>query len=145
MPAQEQELLNLTRNYEVTATIYNMFLKKLEEVRLEEKLASEDKNKESYQILEFARATLTPVAPNRLHLLLIIGIIGLGTGVGLMAVFSFFDDSLKNVDEAKAFIKRPLLGTVPCLDTDGDNGYSPVQTVQKRVLKAIKSSREFFS
>jgi len=56
MPEQEQMLLTLTRNYEVTANIYNMFLQKVEEVRLQEKLASEEMGRETFRMHEYARA-----------------------------------------------------------------------------------------
>lgn len=115
MPGQEQQLLTLTRNYEVTANIHNMFLQKLEEVRLQEKLASDEKSAESFNVLEYARASLTPVAPDSLRLLLIITLVGAGMAIGLMALCDFLDDSLKNLEEAKEFINRPLLGTVPSL------------------------------
>jgi polysaccharide chain length determinant protein (PEP-CTERM system associated) len=122
MPEQEQQLATLTRNYEVTSNIYNMFLQKLEEVRLQEKLANEEKSTESFKVLEFARATFTPVAPERMKVMMVIALAGACTCFGIMALLNHFDDSFKNVEDAKQFIGKPLLGTVPSLDGSG-NGH----------------------
>ena len=124
VPAQEQQLLTLTRNYEVTANIYNMFLQRLEEARIQEKLAGEERSKESFKILEYARPTITPVAPDRLKALIIILMLGGATGIGIMLLLDFFDDSLNSVEEAKSLIKKPLLGTIPALGTRNGNGLS---------------------
>jgi polysaccharide chain length determinant protein (PEP-CTERM system associated) len=116
MPFQEQQLLTLTRNYEVTANIYNMFLQKLEEARLHEKLVTEAKSQESFRVIEYARASLRPVGPVWLKLFLVILLIGTGTGAGIILGLNYLDDSLKTIDEAKEFLGKPLLGTVPSLE-----------------------------
>jgi uncharacterized protein involved in exopolysaccharide biosynthesis len=123
-PAQEQQLLALTRNYEVTANIHNMLLQKVEEVRLQEKLALEERDKESFRVMEYARATLMPVAPQKLQVLLVILVAGIGTCFGIMLLLDFFDDSLNSVEEAKSFIGKPLLGTIPALRGINGDGYS---------------------
>jgi uncharacterized protein involved in exopolysaccharide biosynthesis len=121
VPTQEQQLLTLTRNYEVTANIHNMLLQKVEEVRLQEKLALEERDMESFKVLEYARATLMPVAPKKLYVLLVILMAGAGMGFGIMLLLDFCDDSLNSVEEAKSFIGKPLLGTIPTLrESNGD-------------------------
>jgi polysaccharide chain length determinant protein (PEP-CTERM system associated) len=122
MPLQEQQLLTLTRNYEVNANIYNMFLQKLEEARLHEKLVTETSGQEAFQVLEYARPGLSPVAPAKLKLLLIILLLGAGSGVGIVAGLNYLDDSIKSIDEAKEFLGKPLLGTVPSLVERSGNG-----------------------
>lgn len=134
MPEQEQELLTLKRNYEVTANIYNMFLQKFEEVRLQEKLADEEKDKESFRVLDYARATIIPVSPQRSQLLMVILFAGLGVGVGIIMILDFFDDSFKTLQEARDYVQKPLLGTIPALNGNGqsENG----QTLEKWVKPA---------
>jgi len=122
MPAQEQELLRLNRNYDVTANIYEMFLQKLEEVRLQEKLATEENNKQSFRVFEYARAMTTPVAPNKLRLLMLIGVIGGGIFIGIILLFDHFDDSFKTVEEVKEYLQKPLLGSFPNLTVESGNG-----------------------
>jgi polysaccharide chain length determinant protein (PEP-CTERM system associated) len=124
MPSQEQQLLTLTRNYEVTANIYNMFLQKLEEARLNEKLISEATDKDAFRVLEYARVPLSPIGPARLKLLLIILLLGAGLGGGIVASLNYLDDSLNSVDETKAFLGKPLLGIVPSLTArNGDAAF----------------------
>ncbi len=133
-PAQEQQLLTLTRNYEVTANIYNMLLQKVEEVRLQEKLASEERDKESFRVIEYARATLMPVAPKKLQILLVILTAGVGTCFGIIALFNFFDDSIGSVQEAKEFLGKPLMGTIPPLKSSDGNGSVSVRDRLRKVV-----------
>jgi polysaccharide chain length determinant protein (PEP-CTERM system associated) len=122
VPEQEQELLSLTRNHQVTADIYNMLLQKGEEIRIQEKLAAKEKNKESFRVVEFARASLAPAGPDKLNLLLIVLFAGVGVCLGIMFLLDFFDDSFNTVSEAKEFIRKPFLGAIPPLDAAGSNG-----------------------
>jgi len=115
VPAQEQELVTLTRNYEVTANIYNMFLQRLEEAKIQEKLATEERGRESFRVLQQARVTVTPVAPDGLKVLLAILMLGGAVCVGIMLALDLFDDSLNDIEDAKELIKKPLLGTIPFL------------------------------
>ncbi|RJP20665.1 MAG: hypothetical protein C4520_10945 [Candidatus Abyssobacteria bacterium SURF_5] len=139
MPSQEQQLLTLTRNYEVTANIYNMFLQKLEEARLNEKLIAAATDEDSFRVIEYARASLRPIAPVRLKLFLIILLIGTGTGAGIVALFNYFDDSLKSIEEAKEFLGKPFLGTVPSLSEKNNNGsiYTYLVTKGRHVSRIL--------
>jgi len=133
-PAQEQQLLTLTRNYEVTANIYNMLLQKVEEVRLQEKLASDERDTESFKVVEYARATLIPVAPEKIRVLLVILIAGAATCFGVISLFNVFDDSLSDIQEAKEFLGKPLLGTIPALKDNGENGPVSARGILKKTI-----------
>jgi polysaccharide chain length determinant protein (PEP-CTERM system associated) len=135
VPKQEQELLTLTRNYEVTANIYNMLLQKVEEIRIQEKLASEEKDKESFRVVEYARASLLPVGLGKQKLLMLIVLIGLGTSFGIMLVFDYFDDSLNSIEEAKDFLQKPLLGTIPLLKDTKRNGISSLRRNGTKLIR----------
>jgi polysaccharide chain length determinant protein (PEP-CTERM system associated) len=135
MPSQEQQLLTLTRNYEVTANIYNMFLQKLEEARLHEKLVTEENDQESFRAIEYARASLRAISPVRMKLMLLILLTGVGTAAGIVFSLNYLDDSLKTIEEVKEFLGKPLLGTVPSLVERGNNG-----NAYRNFFKKSKSS-----
>ena len=137
VPAQEQELVTLTRNYEVNESIYNMFLESLEEAKIQAKLATEERNQQSFKVLQYARAGLSPVAPNMLRVLMAILMLGAGTAVGIIFLFDFFDDSLNSVEEAKSLIKKPLLGTIPSLEKLNRNGPAIVSRLASK--KSVSS------
>jgi polysaccharide chain length determinant protein (PEP-CTERM system associated) len=134
VPKQEQELATLTRNYEVTAKIYNLLLEKVEEIRIQETLAAEEKDEESFRVVEYARSSLIPVGVGKLKLLMLIALMGLGTSVGIMLVLDHFDDSLNTIEEAKEFIQKPLLGTIPLLKKINRNDAS---SIRRNGMKAI--------
>ena len=91
------------------------YLQKLEEVRLQEKLATEEKNKQSFRVFEYARAPITSIAPNMIRIILMILMLGAGTCAGIILLFDFFDDSFKTVQEVKEFLGKPMLGSLPTL------------------------------
>lgn len=137
MPSQEQELLRLTRNYDVTANIYSMFLKKLEEVRLQEKLAMNEKNKQSFRVFEYARPTTIPVAPNKIRIIALIILLGAGTSIGTILLFDFLDDSVTTAQEVKEFLGKPMLGSLPGFHNVNGNG-----SLVKWTNKSSKETRQ---
>jgi capsular polysaccharide biosynthesis protein len=98
-------------------------LQKLEEVRFREKLASEEKGKESFRVMQYARASQIPVAPEKQKLALLIILAAFGSGIGIIALLHYFDDSVNTVEEAKEFVGIPMLGIVPSLRPESSNGH----------------------
>jgi uncharacterized protein involved in exopolysaccharide biosynthesis len=134
LPDREIKFLALQRDYDAAANVHNMLSQKLEEARLQGKLAAEEKDKENFRVLEFARASLLAVGPRRSRINAVILFVGLMTSVGIMALLSFLDDSLKSVDEAKEFLNKPFLGFIPSLN---DSCEQEQISTYRRILRAI--------
>jgi capsular polysaccharide biosynthesis protein len=121
----------------VTAKIYDHFLQKLEEVKIQEKLATDEKNKQSFRVFEYARATITPIAPNKIRIMIFILMIGAGTCAGIILLLDYFDDSFKTAQEVKEFLGKPMLGSLPTMNIDNGNG-----SLAKWINKSSKAIRK---
>ncbi len=120
-PKREQELEELSRDYGATKELYYSLSKRYEEAQLAESMEQRQRG-ERFRILDPAIASREPVAPNRLHLMLI-GLM-LATGVAAAAVFlaEEIDTSFHSVDDLRAFTRVPVLVSIPRIVTGGDAG-----------------------
>ncbi|MBI5183053.1 MAG: hypothetical protein HY999_01630 [Nitrospinae bacterium] len=119
IPLQEQELVRLTRDYNVNDNIHKMLLHKLEEARIDESLKYTNES-ESYQIIDQAILPIHPAKPNRIKIILIGLILGLGAGLGLAYFLEYTDNSVKGYRDAKESFSLPLLGIISNIVTDKD-------------------------
>jgi polysaccharide chain length determinant protein (PEP-CTERM system associated) len=115
VPAREQELLSLTREYEQLQLNYNELLAKKMAADMAARL--EQRWKGAYfRILDPASMPERPVSPNRL-LFLIVGLIGgLSVGLGLAVAGELLDHSIKNVNELEALFASPVLASIPPIE-----------------------------
>jgi succinoglycan biosynthesis transport protein ExoP len=119
VPRREQELRELSRDYDSTGALYQSLLKRFEEAQLAESLEQRQKG-EQFRVLDPAIPGPTPDAPKRARLLLIalVGSIGLAIGAAMLA--EHFDMSFHSVDELRAFSGVPVLVSIPRIGIEAD-------------------------
>lgn len=118
IPKVEQELLQLTRDYEHLQDSYDSLLTKKIEARLAENL-EQKRQSEQFTILEKAIPPARPFKPNPL-IVLLIGF-GLGGGVGLGGAFlrEQVDQTFRDVVSLQeAFPRVPVLGVIHRIDPE---------------------------
>lgn len=115
-PQVEKAYLGLTRDRENSWSRYQEILKKLMEARVAEGMEQEQKA-ERFTIIEPAQHPEKPFKPNRLAILLISVILGIGAGVGYASVAEFMDRSVKSSDDLFAATGIPVLVSVPYIET----------------------------
>jgi succinoglycan biosynthesis transport protein ExoP len=98
---------------------YNDVMSKLMEARLAYGLEKEQKG-ERFSLIEPARLPEKPYKPNRMAILLIGLVLGVGAGVGMASLREFSDRSLKNIDELLMAGFVPVMGSIPEIVTAGD-------------------------
>lgn len=119
IPFLEQEHIRLTRDYDVNAEIYQTLLQRLETARVTRELEVKEKGS-TFKIVEPAKLPLKPEAPNRL-LIILMGLIGgLGTGVGLAGLVEFSKQPFNSQKEVETYLGMPVLITIPKIFTDED-------------------------
>jgi polysaccharide chain length determinant protein (PEP-CTERM system associated) len=75
---------------------------------------------ERFTLIDPARLPGKPIKPNRLAIILIGFILGIGAGVGMMVLQEAFDHSVKDSRTLSALTGVPVLGTIPNIVTTKD-------------------------
>ena len=99
-PEVENEYLNLIRNHENAKAMYNDISQKLMEARVSQGM-EEAQQGERFTITDAAQLPEKPFKPNRLAIILIGFVLGLGAGVGVGAIGESLNSSIKTADELR--------------------------------------------
>ncbi|MGQ0793000.1 MAG: XrtA system polysaccharide chain length determinant [Deltaproteobacteria bacterium] len=104
VPALEQELTTLTRDYNVNTEFYQTLLTKLEETNVFRDLENST-SLEIFEVLDPAVVPVKPIKPDRPKIIILGMILGLAVGAGVVFLKENMDTSLKTVKEAKEFLQ----------------------------------------
>ena len=115
-PRREQEYKELARDYETTRELYQSLLKRHEEAQIAESMEQRQKG-EQFRIIEPAVASWQPIA-NRLRLVAMALVLALGVAAAAVVLAEQVDTSFHTVDELRAHVSLPLLGSIPRIVTD---------------------------
>jgi protein tyrosine kinase modulator len=118
-PKVEQEYLGLTRDYQNASTKHQEILNKIMEARISEGM-EESQKAEKFTIIDPASYPEKPVAPKRGLIALAGLILGLGAGLGMVALAENLDHSVKTTDELAWLTGLPVLGRIVHIVTPED-------------------------
>ena len=102
-----------------TQAKYNDLMRKHMEAKVAQGLEKEQKG-ERFTLIEPARLPETPYKPNRLAIMLIGIVLGIGAGVGWASLREFTDVSIKNADSLVLATSFPVLASIPEIMTSYD-------------------------
>ncbi|HOW59364.1 MAG TPA: GNVR domain-containing protein [Candidatus Omnitrophota bacterium] len=111
VPLQEQQLAKLQRDYQVNSELYQKLLQRLETAKISQTLEKSDKGTK-FKVLEPARLPLVPVKPNKPLFMLGGLFIGIALGVVLVYLIDVSDTSIRNAEEARNLLEKPILGSI---------------------------------
>lgn len=107
----DEELKELTRNFEAARDLYRNLLSRYDEAQLSESIQRQ--TGEQFRLLDAAVPAARPSAPRR-SLLLLIGLVGsLGVAVAAVALAEYLDVSFHTVDELEAATNARVVATIP--------------------------------
>lgn len=109
-------LLSLRRNNQAK---YDDLSQKLMEANVSYGLEKQQKG-ERFTLIDPARLPEKPFKPNRLAIVLIGIVLGIGAGVATAALMEFTDESVRSADLLTRETSFPVLATIPYIMTDGD-------------------------
>ncbi len=112
MPQVEQEYQDLVRDYSSAQTKYKETSAKFMEARQAEGL-EESQVGEKFTVVDPSQLPERPIKPNRMAIVLIGFILGLGAGAGLGAVREFTDMSIRTVRDVKRITGAPVIAAIP--------------------------------
>lgn len=121
VPLREQQLLDLTRNYDVSKRQYESLLDKTYSANMAADLEVKQKA-ERFTILDPARAPTKPFKPKRSVLMAAAAAISLFFSIALAVVIEKLDRTLKTEKELKDLLPKPgmLFGSIPEIQTPAD-------------------------
>lgn len=114
IPQLEQEMIRLRRDYEVNSSLYEMFLRRVEEARVSRELEVSKKG-QIFRILQAANLPLIPFKPNRLKILAA----GVAAGIALNLVLLYWmmqkNTSFRSANDVQEYLGIKVIGGIPRL------------------------------
>ncbi len=118
-PKVEQQYLALMRDYQNATAKHQEIMNKILEARIAEGM-EESQKAEKFTIIDPASFPEKPVAPKRGLIALAGLILGLGAGLGMVALTENLDRTIKSTDELAWLTGLPVLGQVARIITPED-------------------------
>lgn len=115
-PKRQQELQQLSRDYDAVNERYQTLSKRSEEAQLAENL-EQGQHTEQFRILDPAIPPAQPAAPNRLWLLAMGFVASLALGFGAIVAAEKLDTTFHTVDDLQAFNNVPTLARIRLIPT----------------------------
>ena len=115
-PIREQQLADLTRDYDQSTANYDSLLKKQMQSQLATNLEKRQQG-EQFRIIDPPSLPVKPISPNRLKLSLIGIVVGLLAGIGLAVMVELIEDRVRNEDEVTRIVNVRILAGIPHLFT----------------------------
>jgi polysaccharide chain length determinant protein (PEP-CTERM system associated) len=112
------ELAKITRDYDITLKKYQDLLAKGLDSELSENMEKKQKG-EQFQVVDPASLPQSPVAPNRLRILLVGLALGVGGGIGSVFLLDNANKSFKSNEDLAGYSGLPLLAVLPAVTTCG--------------------------
>jgi succinoglycan biosynthesis transport protein ExoP len=115
-PITEQQLADLTRDYDQSKANYDSLLKKQMQSQLATNLEKRQEG-EQFRIIDPASLPTKPVSPDRFRMSLLGILGGLVLGIGLAALFEALDDRVRKEEEITRIVNARILAGIPHLST----------------------------
>lgn len=110
-PKREQEMVQITRDYDLLKINYQSLLDKKIQAQMAENLERKQQG-EQFKILDPARLPEKPVSPDRNKMLFAGTVLGLAMGLGLAWFREYMDRSFHEVEDVEAYLGLPVLATI---------------------------------
>ena len=118
-PRVEEEYNTIMIAKTNTLSKYNDLMQKVMEAKVAHGLEKEQKG-ERFTLIDPPQLPSKPFKPNRLAIVLIGFVLGIGAGVGFAALREFSDDAVRSADQIEAAVGLPVLTGVPVILTERD-------------------------
>jgi polysaccharide chain length determinant protein (PEP-CTERM system associated) len=109
-PELEEQLGQLNREYQVQKNNFEQLVARRESAKLTGQL--DESAAVDFKVIDPPRVTSTPVAPNRLRLILLVFALSLAAGVGASYAASQMLPTVSSVRDLYAVAERPVLGAI---------------------------------
>jgi polysaccharide chain length determinant protein (PEP-CTERM system associated) len=108
----EQQLLDLTRDYEMSRQNYQALLQKRLNARISENLEKRQKA-EQFRIIDPAKIPEKPYKPDRVKIIILGSLLSVGAMAGLIFLRDFLKPSYHRPEDFQDTVQLPVLATIP--------------------------------
>ena len=115
-PIREQQLADLTRDYDQSKSNYDSLLKKQMQSQLATNLEKRQQG-EQFRIIDPPSLPNKPVSPDRMKISMIGIFVGLLAGTALVVAVEMIEDRVRNEDEVMRIVNVRILAAIPHLFT----------------------------
>ena len=141
-PQQEKELVSISRQREIKATLYTILLQKREENAIT--LASTANNS---RIVEEALASSKPVSPRKKVIMLIALVLGVGVPFGLIYLIDLLKYKIENSEDIRKITDVPILAELPIGEKPINGGAIVVREnangIMEEVFRSLRTNLLF--
>ena len=116
-PSVEKALATLQSDYDVARANYQELINKQTQAKISESLENRQQG-ERFTIIDPAMLPEEPYKPNRLAIVFIGLVLGLGSGAGAGFLAEYLDQSFSAAEDLRAFAGLPVLAVIPRVVTD---------------------------
>jgi polysaccharide chain length determinant protein (PEP-CTERM system associated) len=136
-PGVEQSFRELLNERDSMKLKYGDLMNKYMEARTAQGLEKEQKG-ERFTMIDPAQVPEKPYKPNRIAIMLIGIVLGMGAGVGLVALREFTDDAVRDAGTLAMATSFPVLAAIPLIKTEED--FTRQKDRRKLQLLVVSSS-----
>lgn len=111
-PKREQELVTIQRDYDNVSASYQSLLSKKLNAEISENLEKRQKG-EQFRVIDSADLPEKPIKPNKMMVLLLGSVMGLGAGIGLAFIREQLDNSIRKPEEVERITSVLVLAVIP--------------------------------
>jgi polysaccharide chain length determinant protein (PEP-CTERM system associated) len=129
-PIREQQLSDLTRDYDQSKANYDSLLKKQMQSQLATNLEKRQQG-EQFRIIDPPSLPKKPVSPDRLKLSMMGLVAGLLFGLGVAILVETVEDNVRSEEEVTRIVNVRILAGVPHL-------YSPAEEKKRRIRQVLE-------
>ena len=139
LPTNEKILRGIERQQQVKENLYLLLLQKREESAIAYAITTP-----SIKVIDFANASLTPVAPKKDILFLSAFLIGLIFPYAFLSFYFFFNTKIKSISDTE-FInsKIPIIGEIPFFETSKIFLDKNDRSVHSEIFRLLTSNVKF--
>jgi capsular exopolysaccharide synthesis family protein len=118
LPAHEQKLEQLMRNFSFNEKVYSFLLNKRAETAI-----VQASTVSSARVIEAPEVPFAPIKPKRSLMVLVGLILGLIVGIAQAFLREYLDNTVKTVEDIEALSSLPVYAAIPHLDREKNKGH----------------------
>ncbi len=122
IPELKQNLFELQMDYEINKKLYEQRLMQKSKAELVQEMSLDSKSN-PFNIVEPARISYEPLKGDKIKIIMMGTILGIGLGIGLIFGLEQIDSRFKSIEEMQEYLNVPAIGMIPTIVIQSDTSH----------------------